>query len=303
MPNDILVLKALDVERVLSSISASDLFSLVTTVLHRFVEHTFVPPFASTSTSPLAGSSTPAFSMPHRISVLISGHTALCMPARPAPFGTAIKVVSFPTSSSDTRGYPSIPVVRISNRSLNARATSLLCSLAVSFPDVQFSLARPGSSLRTEIEQADVIVCATSAREPLMGGEEKFVKDGAHVILVGSFTPDMHEVSAELLRRTTRTGGVRVVVDSRSACLAEAGEFIETGATAEDLIEVGELVRLKEDGGWEADEEKCREIRSGGAITVWKSVGVGVQDVAIAEYVVRKATELGTGVRVEGYDV
>jgi ornithine cyclodeaminase/alanine dehydrogenase-like protein (mu-crystallin family) len=50
-----------------------------------------------------------------------------------------------------------------------------------------------------------------------MGGEEKFVKDGAHVVLVGSYTPGMHEVSAELLRRATRTGSVRVVVDSRSA--------------------------------------------------------------------------------------
>jgi ornithine cyclodeaminase/alanine dehydrogenase-like protein (mu-crystallin family) len=61
-------------------------------------------------------------------------------------------------------------------------------------------------------------------------------------------------------------------------------------------------VRLKEGDGWEADEEKCREIRSGGAVTVWKSVGVGVQDVAIAECVVRRAEEMGAGVRVEGYD-
>jgi ornithine cyclodeaminase/alanine dehydrogenase-like protein (mu-crystallin family) len=196
--------------------------------------------------------------------------------------------------------YPSVSVLCIAPRSLNVRATALLlAALAPAFPAVQFSLAAPGAPRRAKIAAADIILCATSACAPLMGDEERYVKPGAHIILVGSYTREMHEVSGALL---VRAGG-RVVVDSREACLAEAGELIAAGTRGEALVEVGKLVRLTEDGAWEADEERCADVRAKGDITVWKSVGVAVQDVAIAARVVARAEEMGLGTRVAGYDV
>jgi ornithine cyclodeaminase/alanine dehydrogenase-like protein (mu-crystallin family) len=191
-----------------------------------------------------------------------------------------------------------VSVVRIAPRSLNVRAAALLAALAPAFPAVQFSLAAPGAPRRAEIAAADIILCATSARAPLMGDEEQYVKPGAHVVLVGSYTHEMHEVSGALLARA----GKRVVVDSREAGLAEAGELIAAGASGGDLVEVGELVRLKEDGAWEADEARCADVRAKGDVTVWKSVGVAVQDVAIAARVVARAEEMGLGTRIPGYD-
>jgi ornithine cyclodeaminase/alanine dehydrogenase-like protein (mu-crystallin family) len=249
--------------------------------------------------------------------------------------------------------YASISVVRIAVRSLNSRATNLLGKLASEFAEVQFSittipsqdqrdLSGPSKSLRTEISNADIILCATSASDPsgLMGADEQYVKPGAHIILVGSYTKDMHEVSGVLLKRTgvshsgassassassalgtsktpeasgPSTGSkMKIVVDSRAACLAEAGELITAGAIEEDLVEVGELVHLQEDQDQTANDglttkytpntALCQAICNHGEITVWKSVGVGVQDVAIAGYVIARAEESGLGVVVDDFN-
>jgi ornithine cyclodeaminase/alanine dehydrogenase-like protein (mu-crystallin family) len=194
-------------------------------------------------------------------------------------------------------------------------------------------------SLRTEISNADIILCATSASDPsgLMGTDEQYVKPGAHILLVGSYTKDMHEVSGVLLKRTgvsnsgtsgassalgtsktpeasgSSTGSkMKIVVDSRAACLAEAGELIAAGAIEEDLVEVGELLHLQEDqnhtanGGlitkYTPNTALCQAIRDHGKITVWKGVGVGVQDVAIAGYVIARAEEMGLGVVVDDFN-
>jgi ornithine cyclodeaminase/alanine dehydrogenase-like protein (mu-crystallin family) len=192
-------------------------------------------------------------------------------------------------------------------------------------------------SLRTEISNADIILCATSASDPsgLMGADEQHVKPGAHIILVGSYRKDMHEVSGALLKRTgTSDSGasgassalgtletseasgpgsrMKIVVDSRAACLAEAGELIAAGAIEEDLVEVGELLHLQDDQDHTANDglttkytpntTLCQAIYNHGEITVWKSVGVGVQDVGIAGYVIARAEEMGLGVVVDDFN-
>jgi ornithine cyclodeaminase/alanine dehydrogenase-like protein (mu-crystallin family) len=141
-----------------------------------------------------------------------------------------------------------------------------------------------------------------------MGEDERFVKPGAHIILVGSYTPDMHEVSQELLSRTGSPDGrvkMNVVVDSRAACLKEAGELIGAEAEGDHLVEIGELLKLGQDGKWMEDEGRMGSLvrERNGEISVFKSVGVGVQDVAIAALVLGKAEGMGLGVLVEDYDV
>lgn len=118
----------------------------------------------------------------------------------------------------------------------------------------------------------------------------------------------MHEIDTELVHRAHGA----IIVDSREACFVEAGEFIDAGVTTQGngVVEVGALVRSKEglgrSGGewaWERDGERCEALRKKGDVTIWKSVGVGAQDVAIAAAVVKRAEETNVGTVVDGYDL
>ena len=110
---------------------------------------------------------------------------------------------------------------------------------------------------------------------------------------MGSYTPEMAEVDNELIRRAGK-----VLVDSREACLKEAGELIDAQLPASNMIEVGEIVQ--ETG--EAVTSKAMEVKAAGDVTIFKSVGIGLQDVAIAKIVVEKASSIGVGVRIPDFD-
>lgn len=115
----------------------------------------------------------------------------------------------------------------------------------------------------------------------------------------------MHEIDTELVHRAHGA----IIVDSREACFVEAGEFIDAGVTTQEngVVEVGALVRSKGGNGgewaWERDVERCEALRKKGDVTIWKSVGVGAQDVAIAAAVVKRAEETNVGTVVDGYDL
>ncbi len=121
---------------------------------------------------------------------------------------------------------------------------------------------------------ADIVMAATTTTTPLFDGN--LLKPGAHVTGVGSFTPDMQEIDANTVKRA------RVVVDSREACLAEAGDIITAGASID--AEIGEIVNGTQPGR-ESDEE----------ITFFKSVGVAAQDAAAAAVALAGAIEKNLG--------
>lgn len=204
--------------------------------------------------------------------------------------------------------YPSIRTCTIVNRSRNTRAEVLLANLQTRFPDVVFTLLV--SAQRTEVQEAmwdaQIVVCATSSREALF--PSSWVRAGTHVILIGSYTPAMREVDDELVLRAVGSGGEggvqkqNLLVDSREACAAEAGELISAGVGGDQVVEIGEFVlsRLRVVGS--GDGAPPGEPADRSQITMFKSVGVGLQDVAIACAVVKKAEELGIGLVVNGYD-
>ena len=124
---------------------------------------------------------------------------------------------------------------------------------------------------------AGVVVTATTSREPVV--RRRWLGDEVHVSAVGSFYPDHRELDTETVREA------KVVVDSREAVLAEAGDLLiplEEGAITEDHIyaELGELVLGRKDGRVEGD-----------GLTVFKSVGLAIQDSAVAGLVLRKWRE------------
>ena len=84
------------------------------------------------------------------------------------------------------------------------------------------------------------------------------------------------------------------MVDSRSACILEAGELIAAGVLPKDMREVGELAG--------ADLEGPLPDVSDERITIFKSVGLGAQDVAITKLVVDLAEKRGVGFKLDSYD-
>ncbi len=133
-------------------------------------------------------------------------------------------------------------------------------------------------------ESSDIICTATGSATPLL--EKKDIRPGTHINAVGSFTPSMQELAPDLF------GAARLFVDHVPATMEEAGEVIaavkEGILRQEDLVELGRVL----DG-------KLPGRRGEEDITVFKSVGLAVQDLCAAEVALRRADELGLGVSVE----
>ena len=125
-------------------------------------------------------------------------------------------------------------------------------------------------SAENAVRGADIICCATTSSQPIFSAD--WVSPGTHVNAVGSFLLGMIEVPPELFARAEL-----VAVDSRVAALEEAGDLVaalEAGLLASDaLVEIGGI-----DRAWAAG-------RDASAITLFKSVGLAIQDVATAELV------------------
>ncbi|XP_067100301.1 ketimine reductase mu-crystallin [Osmerus mordax] len=117
-------------------------------------------------------------------------------------------------------------------------------------------------SVEEAVRGADVIVTVTRATEPVLLG--KWVKPGAHVAAVGACRPDWRELDDDLMREAV------VYVDSREGATAESGDIILSGA--EVFAELGEVLN----GNKPAHRKKT---------TVFKSLGMGVQDAVSAKLV------------------
>ena len=126
---------------------------------------------------------------------------------------------------------------------------------------------RAATSAEEAVRGADVVVVATTSRAPVLFGE--WLSPGAHVNAVGAVRPDWRELDDETLRRA------RLFVDSREAAFRESGDVIAAGQAC---AEIGEVVAGLRPGRTSAEE-----------ITVFKSVGLGIEDVAAADLVYRKA--------------
>ena len=127
---------------------------------------------------------------------------------------------------------------------------------------------------------ADIIVIAVSSTTPVV--DSGWVKPGAHVISVGASRPTHREMDPALTARA------RLFVDSRAAALVESGDIvmgIQEGRFGADHIvaEVGELVN------------GAAGRRSDAEVTIFKSLGLAVEDVTAADLAYRRAVERGIG--------
>ena len=131
------------------------------------------------------------------------------------------------------------------------------------------------TDLESALRAADIVCCATTATLPPVRGQ--WLREGAHLDLVGGFTRAMREADDDAVARA------RIVVDTYAGALAEAGDLVlplETGVITRDRIvaELAEVVRGERPGRTGERE-----------ITLFKSVGTALEDLAAAELVVGRA--------------
>jgi ornithine cyclodeaminase/alanine dehydrogenase len=145
--------------------------------------------------------------------------------------------------------------------------------------DVDISVA---NTEREVVEKSDIIVTATTSKQPLFKGE--WLEPGCHINGVGSHSgPGVREVDTATVKRSL------VVVDSKEACLREAGDLIDPiaeKAISQDHIyaDLGEVVAGKKKGRLKDDD-----------ITFFKSVGLALEDVSTALRIYDLAQKHGVG--------
>lgn len=135
------------------------------------------------------------------------------------------------------------------------------------------------------VRDADIVCTVTSSREPVLRGD--WLRPGTHVNAVGASIPSAREVDTAAVVRS------RLFVDRLESALKEAGDFLipkREGAIDDDHIrgEIGQIL-LGEIPGRESPEE----------ITLFKSLGIAVEDLLPAHYVYHRAQEEGIGTEVE----
>jgi ornithine cyclodeaminase len=140
---------------------------------------------------------------------------------------------------------------------------------------------RAVDSAQAAARGADLLVIATSSRTPVVADAD--VGPGAHIAAVGACRPDQREMPTPLIARA------RLFVDSRAAARVEAGDVlipIAEGAITEDHIagELGELV-----AGRKAGREGAKQV------TIFKSLGLAVEDMVAAHLALARARAAGLG--------
>jgi ornithine cyclodeaminase len=145
--------------------------------------------------------------------------------------------------------------------------------------------ASAAASIEDALRDADVVVTATTAREPIV--ERGWLARGAHVNAVGSSIPTTRELDGATM------AAARIVVDARESATNESGDLLlamREGALAEDveLPELGEVLSGRATGRRGDDD-----------LTVFVSLGLAIEDLAAAELALRNAEAAGRGTEVE----
>ena len=138
---------------------------------------------------------------------------------------------------------------------------------------------------RSAVEGADLICTTTAAREPVLQGD--WIAPGAHINAAGACFASWRELDTAAVKRA------RLYVDRRESALNEAGDFIiprQEGAIGDDHIvgEVGDVLLDRVPGRRSRDE-----------ITLFKSLGIAVEDLAAAHLILQNARKRGLGTAIE----
>jgi alanine dehydrogenase len=237
--------------------------------------------------------------------MLFSAETGKMIAAMDGSYITAIRTACASAMATKALANPRTSVLAILGAGVQARAhiaalthvrklekikiyspsgTSAIALKKELEPQVKVTIEVAKSAVEA-VRETDLVVTVTTAKEPIL--KQEWLKPGVHINAVGSHRPDSRELDGAILARA------KVVVDSREAILSECGDILlalKEGSISENAIhaEIGEVLAGTKPGRQSTDE-----------ITLYKSVGIAIQDVATANLVYRKATERGIGTNVE----
>lgn len=192
---------------------------------------------------------------------------------------TEMRTAAVSAVATDLLARPEVDVLAILGSGVQAQSHLDALRIVRKFRDVRVWSPRHGNefarkfrvsaaaSAEDAVRGADVVVVATSATTPILKGA--WLSPGAHINAVGATRPDWRELDDDAL------GKARIYVESREAATKESGDIIAAGKI---LAELGEVLAGSKPGR-ESEEE----------ITLYKSVGVAVEDIVAADLVYRKA--------------
>jgi ornithine cyclodeaminase/alanine dehydrogenase-like protein (mu-crystallin family) len=207
------------------------------------------------------------------VSAVSARHLARPDASALAMLGTGVQARSHLEALAEVRALTAVRVWSPQERS-RARFVSEMS------PRVSAPLSATASA-EEAVRGADLVVLATSSPTPVV--MDGWVTAGAHVMSVGACRSDQREMDPALVLRA------RVYVDSRAAALVEAGDIVlgirEQRFTGDHIRgELGEVVLSRAAGRGTADE-----------VTIFKSLGMAVEDVTAADLAFRRAIETGAG--------
>ncbi|HEY7245704.1 MAG TPA: ornithine cyclodeaminase family protein [Xanthobacteraceae bacterium] len=176
-----------------------------------------------------------------------------------------------------------LETVLLSTRS-SARAEELVADMAAAGGRIPGDI-RVVPSCEQAVRDADIVVAATTSPTPLIAGA--WLRPGSFVAAVGAHQATARELDSAAIQRASKR-----VIDSRADCLDQAGDFVipiaEGVVRREQIAELAEVIS-GERPGRERDDE----------ITVYKSIGVPIQDLVTAQHIAQRAAQLGLGTEVE----
>jgi alanine dehydrogenase len=237
--------------------------------------------------------------------MLFSAETGKMIAAMDGNYITAIRTACVSAMATQALANPDTPVLGVLGAGVQARAhiralTQIRKISEIKVFDIFEASARQlqealqkeigvkinvVQSPREAVLDSDLLVTVTTAKEPIVKAE--WLKPGIHINAVGSHRPDLREIDGATL------AAAKIVVDSREAIMAECGDILlaiqEKAITANSVhAEIGEVLAGKKSGRTSPEE-----------ITLYKAVGIAIQDVATAHLVYRKALERNVGTNIE----
>jgi len=194
---------------------------------------------------------------------------------------TEIRTAAVSAVATRALAGPDARVVAILGAGVQARSHAEAMRAVLGDAEIRTWSRADGGTPEDVLREADVVCTCTSAREPIL--RRDWLATGTHVNAVGSSLPTTRELDTETMTAAS------LFVDRRESTLNESGDLLLAGLGGEHIrAELGEVLTGVHPGRADGDE-----------LTVFKSLGLAVEDLAAAELIVRKAREQGIGTEVE----
>ena len=219
---------------------------------------------------------------PHQGSVLLhdgeTGQLRAIMNASPI---TEIRTAAVSAVATRALARSGARTVAILGAGVQARSHTEAMRAVLGDVEIRSWSRRDGGTAEAVVRGADVVCTCTAASEPILRRE--WLAPGTHVNAVGSSVRTARELDTETMAAAS------LFVDRRESTLNESGDLLLAGLGEEHIrAELGEVLTGSHPGRTEAEE-----------LTVFKSLGLAVEDLAAAELIVAKAREEGLGTEVE----